>query len=122
MVASIPRNAQSFPTMPILHLVVHHRRDSHQPWVNHWIDNDLLGTITTTQKIGLLCEDARIKGASIKVHRCGWGDEPPVICCKARVVRAVAVDKSSFLVEFSSMVSGERPAGSPKPGQNFYIL
>jgi hypothetical protein len=106
---------------PILHLVVHHRRDPHQPWANSWRDDDTLEAITTTREIGSRCADAKARGEVVRVHRCGCGDSEPVVCCEVNVVASEPFDKQTFLVRFDrSQILGDLPKVSPHPGQNFY--
>jgi len=104
-----------------LYLVVHHQQDPQQPWANGWLDNERLGSITTTTHIGHLCLDALEQGERVFVHRCGWGDVHPVICCSAVVIRSVELDSHTFFVTFGEQqVLKDKPPVSPFPGQNFY--
>jgi len=55
-----------------LYVVVHHPGDPDRPWTNKWHDSSpLLHIITTTSKIGRLCEESAAKGVRVFVHRCG---------------------------------------------------
>ncbi len=42
-----------------LYVVLHHQKDEHQPWVNAWLDDQLIEAIQTTNEIGELCRRAR---------------------------------------------------------------
>lgn len=108
-------------TRKSLHLVVHHRRDAHQPWPNKWLDDDRLEVITTTKEIGLRCAEALATGEPVRVHRCGWGDIEPSVCCEVSIVSSVQFDKRSYLVEFHDhKILADTPRVSPYPGQNSY--
>ncbi len=105
-----------------LYLVVHHHRDSHQPFPNSWLDDDRLEAIETTTAIGRLCQKAKIAGGAVNVHRCAWDDYPPVICCRAAVLDAVAIDRGTWYVRFGSQeVLAEPPPKTPHLGQSFYL-
>jgi hypothetical protein len=104
-----------------LYVVVHHRRDSKQPWANDWIDDDRLKLIQTTVEIGNLCKQAKSSRTRVFVHRCALGANPPVICCSAEVVDVNAVDKRTMLVTFAKPeILGDQPPVSPPRGTNFY--
>src|SRR5437870_8256752 len=83
-----------------LHVVLHHRRDPHQPWTNNWVDDDRIESIQTTVEIGRLCEAARARDERVFVHRCAWGSNPPTICCSAKVSQIAAIDRRTTLVRF----------------------
>jgi hypothetical protein len=105
-----------------LHVVLHHRQDADQPWVNAWLDDDLIEAIQTTTEIGHLCRRAKERGERVYVHRCGWGGSPPVVCCSAEVEDVGTVDKATALVRFASAVRLQQtPPRVPAKGQNFYI-
>lgn len=107
---------------PILHLVVHHPKDSHQPWVNCWIDDETLEAITTTLDIGRRCSDAMELGDVVRIHRCGWGDCAPSVCCEVKVVQSAPYDKRTYLIGFELVQAlGTTPKVSPHPGQNYYV-
>ena len=82
-----------------LYVVVHHRRDSHQPYPNSWLDDERLDAIETTPAIGRLCKDAKVSGRAVFVHRCAWDDSPPVICAGLSVLDAVAIDRRTWYVQ-----------------------
>ena len=54
-----------------LYVVVHHRRDANQSYVNSWLDDNRIAAIMATSEIGRLCSRAKQKGERIFVHRCG---------------------------------------------------
>ena len=41
-----------------LYLVVHHQQDFDQKWINNWLDDERLDTITTPSVIGEFCINA----------------------------------------------------------------
>lgn len=84
-----------------LYVVVHHRRDADQSFVNSWLDDERLEAITTTPEIGRFCLDAQQRGEIVCVHRCGWSDVRPTICSSASVVRVDSVDRRTSLVSFA---------------------
>ena len=104
-----------------LYLVVHHRRDFHQPYPNSWLDDEQLDAIETTTAIGRMCQKAKVSGRAVYVHRCAWDENPPVICCRALVLDATAIDRRTWYVRFGSQqVLAEPPPKIPYPGQSFY--
>jgi hypothetical protein len=40
-----------------LYVVVHHQRDENQPWVNAWLNDELIDAIQTTTEIPSYCND-----------------------------------------------------------------
>ena len=107
-----------------LYLVVHHRRDRNQTFVNSWLDDDRLEAITTTVEIGQLCQDAQQTRQPVYVHRCGCADFDirPTVCCSLSIVRVDSVDKRTKLVTFSEQhVMDMQPPVTPLPGQSFYL-
>lgn len=104
-----------------LYVVVHDRRDENQPRVNAWLDDDVIEAIQTTTEIGHLCQRAKERGERVFVHRCGWGDCSPVVCCSAVVEDVGAIDRATALVRFGPAVRLEQsPPRMPVRGQNFY--
>lgn len=104
-----------------LYVVVHHQRDGNQPWVNAWLDDELIEAIQTTKEIGHLCQQSKDRGERVYVHRCGWGACPPVVCCSAEVEEVGVADRTTVLVRFTSPVRLEQtPLRRPVVGQNFY--
>ena len=102
-----------------LYLVVHHGRDPDQRFVNSWLDDARLEAITTTVEIGQLCQDAQ---QPVFVHRCGFGDARPTVCCSVSVVRVDSVDRHTKLVTFTDQqVLDTVPPVTPHPGQSFYL-
>jgi hypothetical protein len=107
-----------------LYLVVHHRKDEHQPYTNQWIEDDdrLLKLIAMTPEVAECCEKARRANTRVFVHRCGWTDEPPTICCSVLVHKVWRVSGGSPWVEFAEAAPIEAdPPFSPRQGQNFYV-
>src|SRR6185436_10298199 len=84
-----------------LYVVVRHRRDPDQRFVNSWLDDEQLEAITTTHEIGQLCQDGQQRSERVCVHRCGWSDTRPTICCSVSVVRVDSVDGWTSLVRFA---------------------
>lgn len=102
-----------------LYLVVHHRQDPNQPWVNAWLDDNLLQAIQTTARIGRLCEAER--RAWVFVHRCRCGNEPPSICCAVRVSAVSPLPGGGSLVQFVEPTRLDfPPPQQPVRGQNDY--
>jgi hypothetical protein len=107
--------------MPSLHVVIHHQRDPNRLWSNSWLSDDLIETITTTVEIGEWCREAMETGDRVLVHRCGYGDFDPCVCCSARVVNVDDVDRHTRLVRFTGQQTlNEPPPVQPQPGQNSY--
>lgn len=104
-----------------LYVVLHHRDDKDQPWVNAWLDETAIEAIQTTTEIGQKCAKIKAKGDRVFVHRCRSGENPPIICCSANVASVSAIDKSTVLVTFSNPVpQNDEPPVSPVKHQNFY--
>lgn len=106
-----------------LHVIVHHRRDSNQPWVNSWLDDNRLEAIQTTLEVARLCRNAHAKDATVFVHRCAFGGDAPLICCSLKVDTVDRVASSTWLVKFKD----QRPIRSVPPiqaaqGQNSYVM
>jgi hypothetical protein len=73
------------------YVVLHHPDDrSPSRWSNDWARGSRrrIKTITTNAKIA---EDAEAAG-SVYVHRCGFGDDAPMIVCEAKVISVVQID------------------------------
>ena len=105
-----------------LYVVVHHEADEKQPWRNAWHNADLIEAIQTTNEIGALCCDAQAKKDRVYVHRCGWGDFAPVVCCSAEVEDVAQIDRATVLVRFARPIPlGQKPPKTPVKGQNFYL-
>jgi hypothetical protein len=101
-------------------VVVHHRRDREQPWVNLWDDDDRLQAITTTSDIAARCERARRNAERIYVHRCGWARGRPLVCCSV-LVRGAGRDDEIGWVKFSDpLVLQAEPTVHPARGQDSY--
>lgn len=104
-----------------LYVVLHHRDDKEQSWQNAWLDETTIEAIQTTREIGQKCGKIKAAGGRVFVHRCRYGENPPVICCSANVAAVSAIDKSTALVTFSNPVpTDEEPPVLPVKHQNFY--
>ncbi|RKG92439.1 hypothetical protein [Corallococcus terminator] len=106
----------------MLYLVVHHHQDRSQPWINKWIDDDRVKTITTTREIGRHCEKAAQSGERIRFHRCGYGTSGPLICAEARVASVEAVDKTMYLVHFDEHIVLQVASQAIPQGTSWYRL
>jgi hypothetical protein len=105
-----------------LYVVLHHRRDPNQPWVNSWFDDERIEAIQTTLEIGKLCKRAQDDGDLVFVHRCGFDGDVPIVCCAARVAQSAPVDRGTYSVTFCGTARRSLvPPLSPARGQNFYI-
>ena len=103
-------------------IVVHHRSDHHQPWINSWMDDDYPEAIQTTIKIGQLCSKEKDQNKKVFVHRCGWGQTEPTVCCEVDVERVDPIDKKTCLVSFHNpKVINHEPVKTPIRGQNYYF-
>ncbi len=101
--------------------VLHHRRDSRQPWANAWLNDDLIEAIQTTTVIGKRCGRAKANDERIFVHRCGWGEYSAIIACSAVVEEVAKIDGSTVLVRFSAAAMvGASQSITPVKGQNCY--
>lgn len=106
------------------YLVVHHKLDKNQPWVNSWLDDNRLEAIQTNGRVADECFAAYRDGHPIFVHRCALGSISPTICCSASVTSVQKIDKKTWLVTFSNqqILGGILPPVQPMPGQNFYVV
>jgi len=105
-----------------LYVVVHHQADEKQPWVNAWLNDELIEAIQTTKEIGKQCRQAKEQGELVFVHRCGWLDNPPVICCSAEIEDVAEIDKATTLVKFLNPTPlNHSSPRTPVRGQNFYV-
>ncbi len=105
-----------------LYVVVHHRQDTNQPWVNSWLDDERIEAIQTTNDIGSLCQEAQLHGEPVFVHRCAWAENLPSVCCSVKVAQAVPIDRRTFLVTFADPIPlCSVPPVSPAKGQNSYL-
>ena len=70
-----------------LYIVIHHPCDPHKPYTNDWEEgnNQLLRSIQTTPSFVRRFAESLRPGARLFIHRCGWGDYHPVICCSVAV-------------------------------------
>ena len=105
----------------MLHLVVHHEKDPHQPYKNVWIDDNRVKTITTTGEVGRLCETAAQRGERVRFHRCRYGAFGPLICAEARVASVQFVHGTMWLVHFDEhTVLQVAPRVTPPQRTNYY--
>jgi hypothetical protein len=105
-----------------LYVIVHHQQDENQPWVNAWLNDQLIEAIQTTREIGKLCRGAKERGELVYVHRCGWGECLPAISCAAEVEAVAEIDKATALVRFANPSQiNSVPPQIPIKGQNFYV-
>ena len=104
-----------------LFVVVHHRRDRDQPWVNHWDGNDRLRAITTTTEVAALCGKAKNNAERVYVHRCGWAGGVPLVCCSVLVRDAGRDDEIGWVRFTEPMAMQAEPTVHPACGQNSYI-
>ncbi len=105
-----------------LHVIVHHQRDTVQPWINAWLDDQRIEAIQTTKEIGGLCQGAKERGQRVFVHRCGSGELSPQIGCSAEVESVDKIDNTTALVWFKNPIPlNQVPPRSPNKGQNFYL-
>jgi hypothetical protein len=104
-----------------LYVVVHHQQDEKQPWVNAWLNDQLIEAIQTTNEVGELCRQAKQHGERVYVHRCRSGDWPPVVCCSVEVEEVGRIDSSTILVRFKGALPlNGNPPRVPIKGQNSY--
>jgi hypothetical protein len=69
-----------------LYIVVHHPSDSQQPYANEWASDGFLRAFQTAPSFVRANKHALREGEQLFIHRCGWGDSPPVICCCVKVL------------------------------------
>ena len=105
-----------------LYLVVRHPLDARRSrFDNEWL-NDELTSITTTPEIGMLCRAAMARNDLVYIHRCGWDDYVPTVCCSVHVAEVNAIGELPQ-VRFRdqtllNIVPGVPPP--PGPGDNYY--
>src|SRR5437870_13809530 len=105
-----------------LYIILHHGKDPDKPWANDWIDECMVGTITTTAQIGNLCLDAKVRNERVFVYRCAYGGSPAIISCSASVKHVNRLPGGGALVQFTNAVPLDQvPAGTPVQGQNYYF-
>jgi hypothetical protein len=108
-----------------LYIIVHHRLDSKQPWQNDWLDKNvpnssLLDYIVTTSTLAQACENERIAGNRVFIHRCKYKSSPRIICASALVS---AVDLSAKKVSFiNHQILNLVPPIKANQGQNSYFI
>jgi hypothetical protein len=108
-----------------LYLVLHHQQDPNKTWSNAWKNgsDSIIEAITTTKRVADLCAQASDDSEMVFIHRCAYGDFPPMICCKAFVDKVSQIDHKSYLVTFKNQeMLALEPKGSPKMGDGCYQL
>jgi len=106
-----------------LYIVVHHRGDPNQPWVNSWLDDHRLEAIQTTTQVADLCKDALAQDKSVFVHRCASGSNALTICCSLKVDAVNQIVSSTWLVKFKDQKPlNLLPPVQPARGQNSYVV
>ena len=105
-----------------MHIVVHHRSDSHQPYANSWLNDNILEAITTLNEVANLLRIEKQNARRIYVHRCALGLEVNhVICCSVEVNQISRIDRKESYVTFKNAIPlDESPLLTPMPGQNYY--
>ena len=100
-----------------LYIVVHHPCDAHQPYANEWDRNTQLPrSIETTPRFVRDHADALRPGERIFIHRCAWGECPPVICCSV-----VVEEVTDFFIRFTdARPMHETPPVRPPLGCGHY--
>ena len=78
------------------YIVVHHKKDTKQPWVNSWLDDDRLAAIQTNGQVANLCSDVHREGQPVFVHRCAFASFSPIICCSASVTSVQKIDRKTY--------------------------
>jgi hypothetical protein len=102
------------------HIVVRHRQNPIQRFKNDWRDDEWLDAITTTAEIVRLCRETQERHEPVYVHRCGWADIPPTICCSVAVAE---VDSKKKRVTFSQQqLLNTPPRYKPGRGESFYFV
>ena len=100
-----------------LYIVVHHPRDPDQPYANDWDPRThTLRAFQTTPKWVREHSQALQPGARLLIHRCGWGDHPPVICCSVAVQEVTPY----FIIVTDVRDMEELPPLQPMPGCGSY--
>ena len=101
-------------------VVVHHKRDQDQPWKNHWLDDDRLQVIETTEDIAARCAEAQRRGERVFVHRCGWLGGPPMVCCSVAIKNARHGSNLGWVEFHDPVILDIPPTVQPGRGQNCY--
>jgi hypothetical protein len=107
-----------------LFLVIRHPLDKRipRPFENEWLDNGLLKSITTTPKIGELCDEVKRQNNIVYIHRCFCRDpySKAMICCSAKIANVI-VNKGKTEVLFENQkILNVRPLKRPPRGQSCY--
>jgi hypothetical protein len=99
-----------------LYIVVHHPSDPQQPYANGWDGDQRLRFFQTTPSFVRQHKDALRPGERIFIHRCGWGEYPPVICCSVKVQEV-----TPYYVRVTDVkLMEEKPPLQPMPGCGHY--
>jgi hypothetical protein len=100
-----------------LYIVVHHPCDPDQPYANDWDpDTHFLRAIQTTPRFVRKHAEALQSGARLLIHRCRWGDYPPVICCSVAVQEV-----TPYFIRVTDVRAMEAaPPLQPMPGCGYY--
>jgi hypothetical protein len=98
------------------YIVVHHPSDPHQPYANEWAPDGFLRSFETSRSFVREHSGALRQGERIFVHRCSWGDSPPVICCSVKVQEV-----TDYFVRLAPiMLMNETPPVHPMHGCGHY--
>ena len=109
-----------------LYLVVRHRQNPQQLWLNIWqddVNDEQLTSIETTLEIGNLCNEEKNRNHLVYIHRCGYEDYPPMICCSACVAEVTATDNANRVkILFREQTTlNSPPIIQPVRHQNYYF-
>jgi hypothetical protein len=105
-----------------LYLVVRHQQ-KRQTFHNIWLNDELLTSIETTLKIGRLCRTEKDMNHRVYIHRCGYGDWPPIICCSVCIAEVTPTDNPQRVkILFRDQTQlNDVPIVKPKQHQNYYF-
>ena len=104
-----------------LFLIVHHRRNSKQTFLNVWKDDQIIESIQTPTQIGKHCQRLKESGQRVFFHRCAWGDQPATICCSALVDHSSPINRNTHEVAFKDCIPlDSQPSENANQGLNFY--
>jgi hypothetical protein len=104
-----------------LYLVVRHRQNPQQPFQNIWLDDERLASIQTTLEISELCKKEKDLNQQVYIHRCGYENHSPIICCSAHVADVAEIGGWN-IVEFEDQtLLNSMPTVQPIRHQNYYF-
>ncbi len=104
-----------------LYLVVRHQKAPQQTFHNIWMDDELLTSIQTTLEVGELCRQEMNLNHVVYIHRCGYLDYPPVICCSVHITDVEEIG-GWIIVKFGNQTPLDfTPPVPPVQGQNNYF-